>query len=81
MKTFLEFSGWIELDENAMMDYIGVYENYASEPKRITVKEWQQLPTIEREKYVTSEGLDVLYRDSTNCDFSSWDLVVESEYD
>jgi len=78
MKTFLEFSGWIELDENAMMDYIGVDENKA---KRITVKEWQQLPTIEREKYVTSEGLDVLYRDSTNCDFSSWDLVVESEYD
>ena len=78
MKTFLEFSGWIELDENAMMDYIGVDENKA---KRITVKEWQQLPTIEREKYVTSEGLDVLYRDSTNCDFSNWDLVVESEYD
>jgi hypothetical protein len=78
MKTFLEFSGWIELDKNAMMDYIGVDEN---KPKRITVKEWQQLPTIEREKYVTSEGLDVLYRDSTNCDFSSWDLIVESEYD
>jgi len=78
VKTFLEFSGWIELDENAMMDYIGVDENKA---KRITVKEWQQLPTIEREKYVTSEGLDVLYRDSTNCDFSNWDLVVESEYD
>jgi len=78
MKTYLEFSGWIELDENTMMEYIGIDENKAI---RITLKEWQQLPTIEQEKYVTSEGLDVLYRECTSCDFDNWDLVVENEDD
>lgn len=75
MRTFLEFSGWIELDENALMDYIG-----NGDPKRITVKEWQQLPEKERAMYVTSEGFDILYRDSVNSDFIEWHLDLVSDF-
>lgn len=76
MKTFLEFTGWIELDQKTQMCYIG-----NGDPKRITLKEWQQLPKQEQSNYIIDDGFGVLYRDCTNCVFTSWDLVVESEYD
>jgi len=74
VKTFLEFSGWIELDEKTQMCYIG-----NGDPKRITLKEWQQLPKQEQCNYITDEGFDILYRDSVDSDFIDWRLVSENE--
>lgn len=76
MKTFLEFSGWIELDEKTQMCYIG-----KGDPKKITIKEWQQLSKQEQSNYITDESFDVLCRDSLDIDFTDWHLVSEKEYD
>ena len=76
MKTFLEFSGWIELDEKTQMCYIG-----NGDPKRITLEEWQQLPKQEQSNYIIDDGFDVLYRDGVDCDFVEWRLISENEDD
>jgi len=77
VKTFLEFSGWIELDEKTQMCYYG-----NGDPKRITLKEWQQLSRQEQSNYwIEQEDFDVLYRYGVDSDFFDWRLVLGEKYD
>ena len=75
MKTYLQFSGWIELDKFTMMDYTGLKKD---KPLRMTLEQWMKLDGNERDEYVVSESFEVLYRDCGNYDFDNWDLVVEN---
>jgi len=50
---YLNFSGWIDLDVDTNMQYIGTKED----PHCITVAEWSQLSSSKKEEYTMCHHL------------------------
>jgi hypothetical protein len=48
-KMFLEFSGWVKLNPETKMQYIGEDKK---PPQYITIKEFAELPLVERQDYI-----------------------------
>lgn len=68
---YLNFSGWIDLDVDTNMRYIGTKED----PHCITVAEWSQLSSSKKEEY-TIDNFEAAYSNAIGVP-SFEDLYVE----
>lgn len=71
--VYYDFAGWIRLDSNTLLQYIGNDENCK---QLITVGEWTQLSEDDRRYYIL-EDFVAAYRDGGDYEFSESRLVVE----
>ena len=80
-KIILEFSGWIELSEDTMFEYVGVEDNV---PRYITAKEWLALPPDDkvgepcRDDYVLSDTAQAM-KEAVDGSFDHHKVLLESE--
>ena len=80
-KIILEFSGWIELSEDTMFEYVGIKDNV---PRYITAKEWLALPPDDesgepsRDQYVLEDTIEAM-RLSVDGSFDHHKVLLESE--
>jgi hypothetical protein len=81
-KIILEFSGWIELSEDTMFQYLGVEDNV---PLYITAKEWLALPPDDdengepsRDQYILEDTIEAM-RLSVDGSFDHHEVLLASE--
>ena len=80
-KVILEFSGWIEVSEDTMFEYVGVEDNV---PLSITAKEWLALPPDDesgepsRDQYVLADTIEAM-RLSVDGSFDHHEVLLDSE--
>lgn len=71
---YLDFGGWLKLNPNTRMQYIGEDENCS---QNITVAEWQTLPLDTREEYILEDFVAAL-RDGEDIEFNEL-TITEAE--
>jgi len=64
--VYLNFGGWLKLDPNTRMQYIGERENF---DQIITVAVWQTLPEEFRDEYILEDFVAAV-RDCEDLEFN-----------
>lgn len=77
--VYLDFGGWLKLNPNTRMQYIGDNENFDS---IITVAVWQSLPPKNREQYILEDFVAAV-RDCEDLEFNELTIteaeIIENE--
>lgn len=73
-KIYLDFSGWLKLDANTRMQYIGTNKTF---DEIITVAVWQSLPSEYRNEYVLEDFVAAI-RDGEDIEFNEL-TITEAE--
>ena len=72
--VYLDFGGWLKLDPNTRMQYIGTNETF---DEIITVAVWQSLPSEYRNEYVLEDFVAAV-RDGEDIEFNEL-TITEAE--
>lgn len=72
--VYLDFGGWLKLDANTRMQYIGTNETF---DEIITVAVWQSLPSEYRNEYVLEDFVAAV-RDGEDIEFNEL-TITEAE--
>lgn len=72
--VYLDFGGWLKLDPNTRMQYIGTNETF---DEIITVAVWQSLPSEYRNEYVLEDFVAAI-RDGEDIEFNEL-TITEAE--
>lgn len=72
--VYLDFGGWLKLDPNTRMQYIGTNETF---DEIITVAVWQSLPSEYRNEYILEDFVAAI-RDGEDIEFNEL-TITEAE--
>lgn len=72
--VYLDFGGWLKLDPNTRMQYIGTNETF---DEIITVAVWQSLPSEYRNEYILEDFVAAV-RDGEDIEFNEL-TITEAE--
>lgn len=72
--VYLDFGGWLKLDPNTRLQYIGDNQNF---DPIITVRVWQSLPPENRSEYMLEDFVAAV-RDSEDLEFNEL-AITEAE--
>lgn len=75
-EVFLDFSGWVRLNSETNMQYIGEEDD---RPTIITIADWVKLPQEQREMYILEDAIAAI-RDSDDLEYEDLKLTV-NEYE
>lgn len=75
-EVFLDFSGWVRLNSQTNMQYIGEEDD---RPTIITIADWVKLPQEQREMYILEDAIAAI-RDSDDLEYEDLKLTV-NEYE
>ena len=71
-EVFLDFSGWVRLNSQTNMQYIGVEDD---RPAIITIADWVKLPEEQREMYILEDAIAAI-RDSDDLEYNDLKLTI-----
>lgn len=75
-EVFLDFSGWVRLNSETNMQYIGEEDD---RPAIIAIADWVKLPQEQRQMYILEDAIAAI-RDSEDLEYENLQLTV-NEYE